>query len=130
MKTFLVLLTTFFLFSCEKGEKNQNEYVDITYEIQTTDTGFTLLRYGNFYALSSGFSGVILEDWTISGTGNFSKTVSIRKGFVAEAMGIHASSNNWNLKIKSSSGNVIASGVPVFIADSNYYYLKISAPSQ
>ena len=88
MKIYFVLLVSFFFISCEKADTNQNEYVDITYELQTNVTGFTTLKYGNFYSLSNGFSGVILEDWTVAGTGDFTKTVSIRKGFIAEALGI------------------------------------------
>ena len=130
MKIYFTIIILTILFACNKSETNQNQYVEITYELQTNDTGFTLLKYGNFYELSNGFSGVLMEDWPVSSTGNFNKTVSIRKGFVADAHGIHSNSSDWSLKIKSANGTALASGVPAFNADSNYYNLRITAPAQ
>jgi len=130
MKKYFSIVVAAFLISCDKNETNHNEYVDITYELQTNATGFLQLKSGNFYSLSNGVEGVILEDWDVQGTGNFTKTISIRKGFKAEALGIHASSADWSLKIKAANGNVLNSGVPAFNADSNFYYLKITASAQ
>ena len=130
MRIYLNIVILTVLLACNKSETNKNHYVDITYELQTNDSIFASLKYGNFYELSNGFSGVIMEDWQVTGTGNFNKTVSMRKGFVADVLGIHSASDDWSLKIKSASGTVLASGIPAFNADSNYYYLRITAPAQ
>ena len=130
MKKHLAILLPALIFSCEKAEINQNDFVDISYELQTGTTGFSQLGFGEFYELSNGLSGVQLVNWTVPDTGVLIKTVSIRKGFMAVAMGVHPTSDDWELKIRSSNGTVLKSGTPSFIPDSNHYYLRIETPAQ
>jgi hypothetical protein len=129
-KLFPVLV--FFLFAgCDKAPVNkQVESVDITYELTTNVSGFTKLRYGKFVELSNGFTGIVLIDWTVTGTGVFTHVESIRKGYVAELTAIHPVSNDWSLKIKSANGTVLRTGTVNFVTDSNYYLSTVSYPVQ
>jgi hypothetical protein len=125
MKKFLIAISILLCMSCEKTDVNNNEFIDITYELQTNVTGFTRIQYGKYYELSNGFRGIQMADWLVSGTGTFTQTESIRKGFVAELFAAHPLSNDWSLKIKSSTGAILKTSTVSFLADSNYYHARI-----
>lgn len=116
--------------ACDKPKVNENESVNIIYEVQTTVTGFTQVKFGRFVSLPNGFSGIVMENWTISGTGAFTRIEPIRRGFIAELFAVHPTSDNWSLKIKATNGTVLRAGTPVFIPDSNFYSASISAAVQ
>jgi hypothetical protein len=130
MKKIFLVISIFLFVSCDKPRVNENEYVNITYELQTNVTGFTQIKYGKFYSLSTGISGIEMQDWPISGTGTFTQTESIRKGFIAEIYAIHPGSNDWFLKIKSANGTVLKTSTVSFITDSNYYFSTVSVAVQ
>ncbi len=125
MKRLLLIIPVFSGLGCSKTQVNQNESVDIIYEMQTNVTGFAQIKYGKFFSVG-GFTGIAMQDWTVAGTGTFTHTESIRKGFVAEVYAIHPSSNDWSLKIRSASGAVLQTGTVDFIIDSNYYMSTVS----
>jgi hypothetical protein len=130
MKKLLPFLLLLLLISCKKAAVNNNEYVDITYELQANVTGFTRVQFARFYSLPTGLSGIEMVDWPISGTGTFSKTEPFRKGFVAQLYAVHPTSTDWSLKIKSENGTVLKASAPTFLPDSNHFYAKISASAQ
>jgi hypothetical protein len=111
--------------ACKKQALNENDNADIIYELQTSDTGFARVKYGKFYALSSGFTGVVMTNWTITGTGTFTRTESIRKGFVAELEAVHPTSANWSLKIKAADGTLLKTATPAYITDSGFYHANV-----
>jgi hypothetical protein len=126
MKKFaFILIVLIAIAACKKQPRNENDNADVIYELQTSDTGFIRVKYGKFYALSSGFTGVIMTNWTITGTGTFTRTESIRKGFVAELEAAHPTSSNWSLKIKAADGTVLKTATPSFITDSGFYHANV-----
>jgi len=129
MKKSLPILITF-LSACAKVPINNNESVTITYELQTSVGGFIQIQYGTFYSLSNGSSGIQFQNWTVSGTGTFTHTESIRKGFIAEIHAIHPTSANWSLRVISSTGTTLKTSVPSYITDSSFYYCKAAASAQ
>jgi hypothetical protein len=130
MKKFYSSFLILSILGCNKLTVNENEAVDIIYELQANDTGFAEIKYGKFYSLSTGASGIQMTKWEISGTGTFTRTESIRKGFIAELYAIHPVSGNWSLKIKAANGTVLKTATPVYITDSSYYYAQALAPVQ
>jgi len=130
MKKLFPVIFILALISCKKPPVNNNENADVIYELQTNVTGFKDLQYGKFYSLTTGVSGVALQDWTIAGTGIFTQTESIRKGFVAEVFATHRTSADWSLKIRSANGTVLKTAVPTFSIDSNYYYARATVAVQ
>lgn len=120
---FLLLLS-----ACSKKQVGSN-LVDITYEVQTTVTGFNQLRYMEYKSESE---GSVLVDWNITSSGTFTKMVKIPKGTLAEISGIHPTSNSWKIIIHSSNGTVLnqSDAISYFPGPPSYYYKTVDASAQ
>jgi hypothetical protein len=82
---FICLAVVLFMTSCKKNSQDIQPGIDmssITYEIQTSITGFDVVRY----VIDDGSEWGIYENWTISEPGTFNKTVKLKKGMLAELL--------------------------------------------
>jgi predicted transcriptional regulator len=101
MIVFSIILS--FTVSCKKDNKDVTPTIDmssIIYEVQTGVSGFSVLRY----VVVDGSEYGRYEDWNVSEAGTFTKTVSLKKGMLAELTAEHPSSSNWKLRIRDKNG--------------------------
>lgn len=123
---FIFVLASIFL-SCEKEEiiKSDDGYVNVIYEIQTNDIGFTYVSTQE-YDVIDGANPNNEVNWQISSVGTFKKTVRIKRGFMAEIIAAHPTSNRWIVRILDANENFLTSSEPTFFpSPSNNYFAGV-----
>lgn len=129
MLRFICIMFSIMLLSCSKDKDSdpQVEMVAVTYEVQSSG-GILDVKYGEYYKTST-TEGIKMIEWPITTAGTFTKVLQLKKGFGAEISGRHASSDQWQLKIKSNSGSVLkqTTEIKYFAGPPGYYHASIQA---
>lgn len=117
MKNCLLLSALALTVACKKNdavkpeEPPKPEMVAVTYEVTSqTAEPFSVIRYSDWRPEETGTEGTALKDWNISGTGTFTKTVYIKRGFGAYLTAKHPTSAAWILRITTKYETVMAPG--------------------
>ncbi len=127
MKRFPIILTSIFflLIACSDKEQTRPNLLDVTYVIESNaDEPFLDATYSE-----ADLAGNSKEkyDWTISGTGTFTRKAKIQNGFGAYLSARHATSANWHIVILNSKGVEIARKTPIhYNGTLSYYYASLT----